>query len=154
MSRIKGVWPLLAALTVSQGAIAQGFPSIGGFLGAGAGGGNAAVANLVAGTVTGLMGQILQSLTAREQQQRQQALQEAARGPSGSTASWSTPQPAPNSAQRATPSGNSAPAPKRASYVNKGQVADASGRKCSRVLETITMPDGQTGTSEQLVCPS
>ena len=77
MRKIVGFWPLLIALSISQGAVAQGFPNLGGLLG---GGGNAGVAGLI----NGLMGQILQSLTAGEQQQRQQAIpQDAARGPRG-----------------------------------------------------------------------
>jgi hypothetical protein len=142
-----GIWPMLIALGASQGAVAQGFPNFGGLLGNGGGGGN----SLVTGLINGLMGQILQSLTTGEQQQRQQALQEAARSPSGSTTGWATPES--NNSQRASTSYKPAPV-KKATYVNKGQVTDASGKKCSRVLETITMPDGQKGTSEQLVCAS
>jgi hypothetical protein len=40
----------------------------------------------------------------------------------------------------------------QARYVNKGQVASSDGKKCSRVQETITLPDGKQGTSEETVC--
>jgi hypothetical protein len=151
MSKIRAVLPILIAVSISQGAVAQGF-NLGGILGGNAG--NNGMAGIVAGTITGLMGQILQSLTAGEQQQRQQALQQAARGPSGSTTGWASADPGPGTSARPSASNKPAAATKKATYVNKGQVTDASGKKCSRIMETITMPDGQKGTSEELVCPS
>jgi pyruvate/2-oxoglutarate dehydrogenase complex dihydrolipoamide acyltransferase (E2) component len=155
MSKIKLAWPLLAALVVSQGAIAQGFlNNVGGMLGGGFGGGRGdPTAALVAGVVSGLMSQILQSLTADEQQKRQQALQEAARSPTGATTGWTSSQLPQNGNVHASPA-NKPAAAKHATYVNKGVVADASGKKCTKILETITLPDGKAGTSEQLVCPS
>lgn len=152
MSRITSVWPLLIAFGITQGAMAQGFPNVGGIFGGG--GGKGLVAGIVAGTVSGLMGQILQSLTTGEQQQRQQAMQQAARGTAGSTSGWaSAAQPESTPAHPST-STRPATTAKRASYVNRGQVTDAGGKKCSRVAETISMPDGKQGTSESLVCPS
>jgi hypothetical protein len=76
------------------------------------------------------MGTILEQLSQQERASRQSAMQQAARGKS---AAWSS-------------SG------KKARYVNKGQVASADGRKCSKVQETIVLPDGKQATSEETVC--
>jgi hypothetical protein len=88
---------------------------------------------MVGGIIGVAMGTILEQLSQQERSNRQVALQRAARGKS---AAWSS-------------SGKSG---KKARYVNKGEVASADGRKCSRVQETITLPDGKQGTSEETVC--
>lgn len=106
---------------------------LGAAVGAAAGGRNAGAGALVGGIIGVAMGTILEQLSQAEQNNRQQALQKAARGKS---ASWSS-------------SGKNG---KKARYVNKGEVASADGKKCSRIQETITLPDGKQGTSEETVC--
>ena len=96
------------------------------------------------------LGGVLQSLSIEQQRQRQQALQEAARVPVGRTVSWNSPPPANDRAR----SGAAGQGSTRATYVNKGAATNDRGQKCTKVEETITLPDGKTGTSEQLVCGS
>jgi len=120
-----------AASAQNFGALLGG--GIGAAVGAAAGGRHGAAGAVVGGIIGVAMGTILQQLSQAEQNNRQQALQKAARGKS---ASWSS-------------SGKSG---KKAKYVNKGTVASADGKKCSRVQETITLPDGKQGTSEETVC--
>lgn len=97
------------------------------------------------------LGSVLRSLTAEQQQQRQTALQEAARAPVGRTISWQSAGNAP--ARSATAGRQQAPTKEtRATYVNKGAATNDQGQKCSKIEETITLPDGKTGKSEQLVC--
>ncbi len=164
---------MLAIFGFLNSASAQSLPGLGNFMGGIAGGvtggtrGNALVGSFVAGTVNAVMSQILASLTVDEQQKRQQALQQAAREPVGSSTGWTSSETGAAASQTASPpsayapparhasqsNATQAPTAKRATYVNKGQVTNASGQSCSRVMETITMPDGKTGTSESLVCP-
>jgi hypothetical protein len=87
----------------------------------------------IGGIIGVAMGTILEQLSQAEQNNRQQALQKAARGKS---AAWSS-------------SGKNG---KKARYVNKGTVASADGKKCSKIQETITLPDGKQGTSVETVC--
>lgn len=131
---------LAASMTMSSmgAASAQGFGAvlgggIGAAMGAAAGGRNAGAGAVVGGIVGIAMGAILEQLSQAEQNNRQQALQKAAKGKS---AKWSS-------------TGKNG---KKATYVNKGAVASADGKKCSRVQETITLPDGKQGTSEETVC--
>jgi hypothetical protein len=107
--------------------------AMGASFGAAAGGRNPVAGAMVGGIIGVAMGTILEQLSQQERSNRQVALQRAARGKS---AAWSS-------------SGKSG---KKARYVNKGEVASADGRKCSRVQETITLPDGKQGTSEETVC--
>lgn len=99
---------------------------------------------------------LLRSLTAEQQRQRQDALQAAARAPVGRSVSWSS--DGGEAAGRADRGGGrqqaAARQQTRATYVNKGSATNDKGQKCSKVEETITLPDGKTGTSEQLVCPA
>ncbi|PSC06555.1 hypothetical protein SLNSH_01710 [Alsobacter soli] len=124
----------LVAASIPSAQAQVGFGSImGGAVGAALGGtrgGGGAVAGAIIGVA---MGTILEQLTAQEKNQRQQALQQAARGKS---ASWST-------------HGKSG---KKARYVNKGAVASADGKRCSKVEETIQLPDGKQGKSVETVC--
>ncbi|KAA2234700.1 hypothetical protein [Salinarimonas soli] len=105
---------------------------LGGAIGAAAGSRGGAGGAMVGGIIGVAMGTILQQLSQAEQQKRQSALQSAARGKS---ANWS--------------SGKQGA---KATYKNKGKVASADGRKCSKVEETITLPDGKRGTSVETVC--
>ena len=80
-------------------------------------------------------------------------MREAAKGKAGSTSAWSSdgqaPKPAQGSAQNPSQSrqAGSPPPQKKATYVNKGVAKNDRGQSCMRVAETITMPDGQQGTS-------
>jgi membrane protease subunit (stomatin/prohibitin family) len=122
------------AIAPIASANAQGLGAVlGGGLGAAVGSRHGAGGALVGGIIGVAMGTILQQLSQAEQSNRQQALQKAARGTS---ASWSS-------------SGKNG---KKAQYVNKGTVASADGKKCSKIQETITLPDGKQGTSEETVC--
>lgn len=101
--------------------------------------------------LTAMLASMVNSLSANEQNQRQQALQEAAQGSTGSTAGWTSHDQAP---PQYASSSTAAPKVTKAHYVKKGETTNASGQKCSKVQETITMPNGKTGTSEELVCPT
>lgn len=101
------------------------------------------------GMLSGLMAPIVQSLSDDQRRQREQALQQVAREPVGASTRWAS------SSNSGGTSTQSRPATlTKASYVNKGHVTNASGQKCSKVQETIVLPDGKQGTSEELVCPS
>jgi hypothetical protein len=139
---MKKVASLLVAASMVFGSVstveAQGLGAalggaMGASFGAAAGGRNPVAGAMVGGIIGVAMGTILEQLSQQERSNRQVALQRAARGKS---AAWSS-------------SGKSG---KKARYVNKGEVASADGRKCSRVQETITLPDGKQGTSEETVC--
>lgn len=123
----------LTAANAQQGLGAVLGGGLGAAVGAAAGGRNAGAGAVVGGIIGVAMGAILEQLTQAEQNSRQQALQKAARGKS---ASWSS-------------SGKNG---KKARYVNKGAVASADGKKCSKIQETITLPDGKQGTSVETVC--
>jgi hypothetical protein len=123
--------PIASASAQGLGAVLGG--GLGAAVGAAAGGRHGAGGALVGGIIGVAMGTILEQLSQAEQNNRQQALQKAARGKS---ASWSS-------------SGKNG---KKARYVNKGAVASADGKKCSKIQETITLPDGKQGTSEETVC--
>jgi len=157
-SKLKS-WVVVVALATTScaGADGQLMPGsaalIGGLsgaaIGAAVGGRHPMVATLIGAGVGSILGQMVQSLSPQQQQQRQTALQEAARGPVGSSSSWA--------ADVAPTSSGSRPAAAkvtRARYVNKGMAKNSQGQSCSKVLETISMPDGKTGTAEQLVCPA
>src|SRR4051794_41467102 len=68
--------------------------------------------------MSSLMGGVLQSLSAEQQKQRQQALQDAARAPVGRTVAWQSAAP-----QTADRPGRTQPTRQqtRATYVNKGK---------------------------------
>lgn len=133
-------------LMAGSGALLGGLGGAG--IGAALGGKNPLVATLIGAGLGGILGQIVQNLSAPEQQQRQAALQEAAQGPTGTSSAWSTPQTAENA-----PSAGKPAKVKHAKYVNRGFAKNNKGQTCSKVLETITLPDGKSGTSEELVCP-
>jgi hypothetical protein len=102
--------------------------------------------------MSGLVGNYLQSLSAEQRRQRNDALQAAARQPVGRSVDQTY---AANTQQAASrSSGGTAAAPTRAKYVNRGTATNDRGQTCTKVQETITLPDGKTGTSEQLVCPA
>lgn len=106
--------------------------------------------------MSSLMGSVLQSLSAEQQRQRQQSLQEAAWAPVGRSVSW-TSGVSEGNALPGRGTSRSAPAATRqthATYTNKGTATNDRGQQCSKIQETITLPDGKAGTSEQLVCPS
>ena len=108
--------------------------ALGGALGAAIGGNKGGVGGALAGAVIGVaMGTILEQLTAAEKNQRQSALNSAARG---GRSSWTT-------------KGKNG---KRASYQKVGSAETANGQKCQKVKETITMADGKQGTSVETVC--
>jgi membrane protease subunit (stomatin/prohibitin family) len=131
----------LTAASILFGSVASGHAQyfgsvlgggIGAAIGAAAGGRNAGAGAVVGGIIGVAMGTILQQLSQAEMQNRQVALQQAARGKS---AKWS--------------SGKKGA---KARYVNKGKVASTDGRKCSKVQETITLPDGKQASSVETVC--
>lgn len=134
MIRYKFVITLFLALSIVPGpAHAQMEQLLGGAFGA-ALGGQRGVGGAFAGAIIGVaMGTILQQLTANEQQKRQAALQQAARS---GKAKWSS-------------DGKSA---KRASYQRVGAVQTVGGKKCQKVKEAITLPDGKQGVSTEDVC--
>ena len=101
------------------------------------------------GMISGLMAPIVQSLSDDQRRQREQALQQVAREPVGASTRWAS------SSSNGTSATQSRSATlTKATYVNKGHVTNASGQKCSKVQETIVLPDGKQGTSEELVCQS
>jgi membrane protease subunit (stomatin/prohibitin family) len=104
---------------------------LGGALGAAVGGSRGGG---VAGAIIGVaIGTILQQLTAAEQNKRQAALQAAAKK---GKSNWTT-------------TGKDG---KKATYQKVGAAEDMGGKKCSKVKETITLPDGKQGTSTETVC--
>ena len=114
-------------------AFAQMEQLLGGALGAAVGGSRGA-GGAVAGAIIGVaIGTILQQLTAAEQNKRQVALQAAAKK---GKSNWST-------------TGKDG---KKATYQKVGAAEDMGGKKCSKVKETITLPDGKQGTSTETVC--
>ena len=90
---------------------------------------------LAGAAIGGAMGAIIHNLTVEEQNKRTSALQSAAKK---GHANW-------------TSAGQS---PKRAYYQRQGEIENNAGQRCQQILETIIMPDGQTGTSVELVCMS
>ena len=138
---MKKVTTMILAAAIAAGPVTSAQAQFGAALGGALGatfGASASNRNPVGGAIVGgiigvAMGTILEGLSQQERNNRQTALQRAARGQS---ASWSS-------------SGKTG---KKARYVNKGQVASSDGKKCSRVQETITLPDGKQGTSEETVC--
>jgi hypothetical protein len=112
-------------------AVAQMEQLLGGALGAAVGGSRGGG---VAGAIIGVaIGTILQQLTAAEQNKRQAALQAAAKK---GKSNWTT-------------TGKDG---KKATYQKVGAAEDMGGKKCSKVKETITLPDGKQGTSTETVC--
>lgn len=106
----------------------------GGAIGAAIGGNHGGAGGALAGAIIGVaMGTILQQLSAGEQQQRQVALQSAARK---GHSTWST-------------KGKSG---KRATYQKVGAAQSVNGQHCQKVKETITLEDGKQGTSIENVC--
>jgi membrane protease subunit (stomatin/prohibitin family) len=138
---MKKVVSMFLAAAIAAGPVTSAHAQFGGALGGALGASMGAAAssrNPAAGAIVGgiigvAMGTILEQLSQQERNNRQAALMRAARGQS---ASWSS-------------TGKSG---KKARYVNKGQVASSDGKKCSRIQETITLPDGKQGTSEETVC--
>ena len=121
---------LIIAPTVANAQMEQ---LLGGAFGAAIGGqrgGGGAAAGALIGVA---FGTILQQLTALEQQKRQAALQDAARN---GRAKWSS-------------DGKSA---KKATYQRVGSVQNVGGKKCQKVKEAITLPDGKQGVSTENVC--
>ena len=86
------------------------------------------------GTIVGVtMNTILQKLSADERAKRQSALQQAARS---GDAEWKS-------------TGKTA---KRAHYKRVGAIKESDGKKCQKVEETMTLPDGSQGKSTETVC--
>ncbi len=137
MKKLFSVVLAAAIASAPMQASAQNFGALlgaglGGAIGAAAGGRNPGAGALVGSIVGVAMGTILQQLSQAEMHNRQVALQSAARGKS---ARWT-------SGKRGA----------RATYVNKGRVASAGGKNCSRVQETITLADGKRASSTETVC--
>jgi len=137
---------------------AQGPSSLGGLIGGGAspGGASGLLGSVVSEAVSSVMQGILNSLTADEKKKRDQAMRNAAQGNQGSSTGWTSSESSTPTASSQSPNApkSAAPATKQAKYVNKGKAKNGSGQVCTRVAETIIMPDGTQGTSESLVCPS
>ena len=79
------------------------------------------------------MNTIIQKLSEEERSKRQSALQRAARS---GDAEWQS-------------SGRSG---KRAHYRKVGSAKESDGKKCQKVEEVITLPDGKQGKSTETVC--
>jgi predicted lipid-binding transport protein (Tim44 family) len=105
---------------------------IGGLLGLAGSKGNAG-AGVAGAMIGGVAGCILQSLTDAEKAKREAALKAAAKTGQSSWASKGE-------------------TPKKAVYKKVGMMESVGGKKCQKVQETITLPDGQKGTSVENVC--
>ncbi|MEY4300472.1 MAG: hypothetical protein RIR25_1708, partial [Verrucomicrobiota bacterium] len=118
---------IVGMLCASAPASAQMEQLLGGVLGA-AVGGSRGPGGAIAGAIVGVaLATILQQLTANEQQQRQVALKAASKK---GKASW----------RSAGKDG------KKATYKKVAAAEDIGGKKCFKVLETITLADGKQGT--------
>jgi uncharacterized protein YdbL (DUF1318 family) len=118
----------LASSSIPAKAQLNPFSGLGAALGNGNGG------NALAGAIIGVaMATIIQKLSEQERENRQTALQRAAR--SGS-ASWRT-------------AGKDG---KKASYKRVGAVSSVGNQKCQMVEEQITLANGERGTSRENVC--
>jgi len=106
---------------------------LGGAFGAAIGGQNG-TGGAIAGAIIGVaMATILQQLSDAEKAKREAALQKAAKS---GKANWST----------------SGADGKKATYKKIGEAESIGGKKCEKVQETITLPDGKQGVSTENVC--